>query len=227
MDPGSHWLILFDLKKYRGIQPLIESVANRSIDYQQMILLVEEAIKIVEHDDFENYNDPDGRECFLEDFQEMLDVLQKKEFLSWFDERQNFYILRDVVFLICCPDFQELPAHNEESGTSVGCEDILYGSKICELDFIEVSYGFESGEMISALSDDTKIRILNQKQIAEIDKSIHQDIITLTRLENTLLNERHSVLRGIYLKFYLNLKSLINRVKSNNNYTLLIRDHIL
>jgi hypothetical protein len=224
MDAGVHFLRLFDLKKYRNIQSIIESVANQSMDYQQVILLVKEAIKIVKHNDFEKYNDPDERECFLEDLQEILDVLQKKEFFSWFDDERNTYILRNVALLICCPDFQESSTYNEESGTRIDYEDVLYGSKICELDFIEVSENFESGEIISVLSNETKIQILSQKQITEIDKSIHRDTITLIKLENSLLSERHSLLREIYLKFYFNLKNLIDRVKSNNNYTLLNED---
>jgi hypothetical protein len=213
-------IMLFDFKKYREIQPIVESSADRNGDHQQMIPLVRAAIKNVEHDDFEKYNDPDEREHFLEDFQEMLDILQKKEFIPWIHDITNRYIFRQVIFLICCPDFQEFPSYNEESGTRIDYGGIFYGTKICDLDLIKVLENIEFEEEIPSLSGDTNLYLLSQEQITAIDKSIPQDILTLTRLEN-LLDYRQPILKEAYLKFYFNLKNLIDRVKSNNNYTLL------
>jgi hypothetical protein len=220
MRVPDYQIMLFDLKKYREIQPIVENAANQSGDYQPMIPLVRTAIKNVEHDDFEKYNDPDEREHFLEDFQKMLGVLQKKEFVPWIHDIRNRDIFQEVIFLICCPDFQELSTYNKKSGTRIDYGDILYGTKICDLDLIEVLENIESEGEISCLSSDTNLYVLSQEQITAIDKSVPQDILTLTQLENSL-DYRQPIIKESYLEFYFNLKNLIDRVKSNNNYTLL------
>jgi hypothetical protein len=221
MRPTEHYLHLLDLNRYREIQPVINSIANRDVDCQQVIPLVTAAIEVVNLDDFEKYNDPDVKEVFIEDLQELLEVLRKGELLSWIDAKTySKHELNRLIFLICCPKFQETKGFKVRSGSQVDYGDILYGTEICDLKFLEILDTLDSVEKIPIISEDTILYVFSREQLIEIDKRVLQDTVTLTELSDEL-SEKYSEIRLVYLELYSNLKELVNLAERNSSYTLL------
>ncbi len=221
MRPTEHCLHLFDLNKYREIQPVVKSIANRNVDCQQVIPLVTAAIEVVNLDDFEKYNDSDLKEVFIEDLQELLEVVQKGELLSWIDAKTySKYELNRLIFLICCPKFQETKGFKVMSGAQVDYGNILYGTEICDLKFLEILDTLDSVEKIPIISEDTILYLFSREQLIEIDKRVLQDTVTLAGLSDDL-SEKYSERKLVYLELYSNLKELINLAECNSSYTLL------
>jgi hypothetical protein len=221
MNPCERYLRLFDLKKYREIQPVIDSIASRNVDCQQVIPLVREAMKVVESDDFEKYNDPDMKEVCDEEFGELLEVLGKEELLSWIDTNScNIQTLRRLIFLICCPRFREVLFHGMDSGTTIGYIDILNEVEICPLDSLDWLGVFDSIEEIPVGDEETALYIYSRKQLIKIDKVVSQDIITLSELGGSLSKE-FSDKRLAFLGFYNGFKKMIDLATHDPNYTIL------
>lgn len=229
MGYSAYHLRLFDLKKYRKMQPILKSIYEGIEDCQQLIPFIMEAKKNVEHDDFEKYNDPDERECYFDDFEEILGILQEGNLITWLytgqDSDLHRYVLANVFKLYCFPNFQVLVYQNKKLGTGISYGEIWLDSEICQLDLIEVLDNLSSGEFVPLSSYDTKYHILTPQQLAELEKKASHDILTLSALES-FQEERHVFLKETYLTFCFDLQNLINLAKGNDDYTLISESFI-
>jgi hypothetical protein len=229
MRNSAYHLRLFDLKKYRKIQPVLKSIYEGIEDCQQLIPFIMEAKKNVEHDDFEKYNDPDERECYFDDFEEILGILREGNLITWLytgqDSDLHRHVLANVFKLYCFPNFQVLADENKKLGTKLSYWEILLNSEICQLDLRDVLDNLSSGEVVPLSSHDTTYHILTPQQLADLEKKASHDILTLSALEN-FQEERHFSLKEIYLTFCFDLQNLINLAKGNDDYTLISESFI-
>jgi hypothetical protein len=67
---------VFDLHKYRTIQPVIESIKSKLSNKAQVISLIEEAINQTKTDIFSAYNKNDLKEIYLNYLQSALNLVQ-------------------------------------------------------------------------------------------------------------------------------------------------------
>jgi hypothetical protein len=225
MNPCKRYLRLFDLKKYREIQPVIDSIANRNVDCQQVIPLVEAAIDLVNVGDFEKYNDLDMKEIYTEDLQDVLTILREGKLLSWIDTKEySKEKIYRLILLICCPKYQIMEYFDiDSSGTTIEYEDVCYGPKICSLKFFDMLDSSDSNkifEVVSIESAEIRLSIFSRNQLTEIDKMISQDIATLSQLDNNL-SESHSIKRLSYLEFFNDFKELIGFTNLSSDYTII------
>ncbi len=220
MNPCERYLRLFDLKKYREIQPIIDSIAYRNVDCQQVIPLVEAAWAISKLDDFVKYNDPDMREVHDEEFGKLLKVLKTEELLSWLDaSAYRIQILRNVVFLICCPKYRELLFDGEDAGTTIGYIDIINEVEICPLDSLDWLVNLDLIEEILVGDDETALYVYSRKQIIEMNKQVSQDILALSQLGG--LSKEYSDKKLTFQAFYNDFKKMIDFAMCNPDYTIL------
>jgi stress response protein SCP2 len=77
MSPPPRYLRLFDVQKYREIQPVIEGIDRRNADAEDVIFLLKAAKEVAETNDFIIYNDPDQDEGCPEEMQMSEDLLQR------------------------------------------------------------------------------------------------------------------------------------------------------
>jgi hypothetical protein len=221
VNPCERYLRLFNLKKYREIQPVIDSIAYRNVDCQQVIPLVEAAWEISKLDDFVKYNDPDMREVHDEDFGDLLKVLQKEELLSWLDAKSNrIQALRNVVFLICCPKYRESLFDGEDAGTTIGYIDTITEIQVCPLNSLDWIGILDSIERIPVGDVETSLHIYSRKQLMEMDRDVSLDLFTLSQLDEGS-SKGYSDKRLAFLEFYNDFKKIINLAMCNPDYTIL------
>ena len=86
--PSHHRLRLFDLEKYREIQPIIEGISKRdtSVEVERVISMIKSAENIVRSDDFKKYNPDYIYEDYAEDLHDVLDILENNSLQIWFDK---------------------------------------------------------------------------------------------------------------------------------------------
>ncbi len=220
MNPCERYLRLFDLKKYREIQPVIDSIAYRNMDCQQVIPLVEAAWEISKLDEFVKYNDPDMREVCDEEFGKLLQVLQKKELLSWIDAHSSCLdALHRIVFLICCPKYRELLFDGEDAGTTIGYIDIITKIQICPLNSLDWIGILDSIERIPIGDEETSLHIYSRKQLIEMDKDVSHDLLILSQLDEGFSKE-YADKRFVFLTFYNDFKEMIDLAMHNPYYTI-------
>jgi hypothetical protein len=221
MNPCERYLRLFDLKKYREIQPVIDSIAYRNVDCMQVIPLVKAAWEISKLDEFVKYNDSDMREVHDEEFGELLQVLRKKELLSWLDAKSNrIQTLRNVVFLICCPKYRESLFDGEDVGTTIGYIEILNKDEIYPLYSLDWIGLLDSIERIPVGDVETSVHIYSRKQLVEMDRDVSRDLLTLSQLDEGS-SEEYSDKRLSFLAFYNDFKKMTDLAMCNPDYTIL------
>jgi hypothetical protein len=222
MSPSERYFRVFDLHKYREIQPILDSIAYRKVDCKQVIPLADEALKILELNDPEKYNDPESRETFIEDLQELLIVLRKGELLSWIYEKSYSYSeLHRLTFILCCPKYQEIEYFDKKSETLIGYVELYQSKGLCQLEFLNFLDKSDSFEDILVGREDRDLRILSRQQLPILNKAVDNDINALSELKHPL-DEKLSNKRKDFLEFYHDFKKMIYLTSENHNYTLLI-----
>ena len=112
MTPLPYFFRIFDLKRYREIEPIIVDILNSSIDADRIKTLLQKAIDIVEGDEFKKYNSKSMRHDFGV-FQSMMSLINENRFEEWKegkDDEMNDYRPKSVaihlVEALCCPKYQ-------------------------------------------------------------------------------------------------------------------------
>jgi hypothetical protein len=223
-----HYLRLFDLEKYREIQPIIEGIAKRDIklEVEQVISLVKAAASVLQTKDFKEYND---EECLEDNILEMDEILSSIEegdiskMFTFLDKRKDpcvYDALRLMVFLICCPKYQEEVAGREpeqNSGTTIEYSDIYWWRNHSEnlnvfrlLDYT----GKESHYENILIESEGYVSIFNQQQIEELYQASIPDIPMISEFDIS------PDMREEYLKFYDDLNFLLKLVNIQDEYTI-------
>ncbi len=222
-----HYLRLFDLEKYREIQPIIEGIAKRDIklEVEQVISLVKAAASVLQTEDFKEYND----ECLEDNILEMDEILSSIEegdilkMFAFLDKRKDpcvYDALRIMVFLICCPKYQEEVAGREpeqNSGTTIEYSDIYWWRNHSEnlnvfrlLDYT----GKESHYENILIESEGYVSIFNQQQIEELYQASIPDIPMIAEFDIS------PDMREEYLKFYDDLNFLLKLANVQDKYTI-------
>lgn len=79
------YLRLFDVEKYREIQPITDGIISRTAKADDVISLLKAAKEVTESEDFIMYNDPDQDDGCSEEMQGRIDLIKKSGIKAWFD----------------------------------------------------------------------------------------------------------------------------------------------
>jgi hypothetical protein len=189
MTPPPYFFRVFDLSKYREIEPVIADILNSSVDAERMEILLKEAINIVEGDDFKKYNDESMRYEYGV-FQSMTNLINENRFEEWKEKKDdgwNEYYPKNValrfVEVLCCPKYQlycydHLPK-SENTFEYQYSTDAFYS-------FGKDIHGLIRETGAELLSFERGICFFNLRQMAKFVKIISDDYELLRDPENTL-----------------------------------------
>jgi hypothetical protein len=243
MSAPEYYLRLFDVKKYREIQPIIEGILRHNAKAEQVISLIKAAQQVVQTDDFKKYNSDSFVDSSNWHLCSELEMIENNGILAWFKEiERGGYInaLEPIVHYICCPKYQfsteDLP-EEEISGTSIDYSYLIrsgiYDLELKELIFREVP--FEKSNLIEifpfySYNTSGEIRFFyNRQYLAELTQTVNEDIDALSRGDINLDGyspEYHPEWIAYHLKIYDDLKFLLELANLSEDYTLLYETHV-
>jgi hypothetical protein len=230
MDNPSRYIRLFDVEKYREIQPVIEGIKNRCAKAEDVIPVLEAARKIAETDDFIKYND-DKTRIEAEYLQFTIATIQVSGISKWFDalDKGEIFgrdILHRVYRFICCPKYQRATLSMPFiTGTTIEYGDVYYSYNVCDLGLFDL---LDSSDYAERLPMDVRefgiiTTIFNQDELEEITEVLKEDNFSLSKLELSSDREEYRWQKE-YLEFYDNFNRLLEIVNSHSKYTLLNED---
>jgi hypothetical protein len=233
MDNPSRHIRLFDVQKYREIQPVIEGIKNRDAKVEEVVPLLEAAKNIAETEDFIKYN---GDEIMAESsyLQNTILKIQTSGISSWFnalDKGQNRgYDITEIIFsFICCPDYQYSTNRSTyTSGTTINYEDVYFSSNVCDLGLFDLLNSSDYAERLPTDLEEFWVisTIFSPAQLKEINRVVKQDNLNLSKLKLSSDKSEYTWQKK-YLEFYTNFNFLLKRVNSHPKYTLLNEDHLI
>jgi hypothetical protein len=189
MSQDPYFFRIFDLKKYREIEPVIIDILNSSVDAERLEVLLKEAINIIESDEFKKYNDKSMRFDF-DVFQSMINLINENRFEEWTDKKDDkwdeFYpenVAIHLVEILCCPKYQLY--YSDNLPQSEMTLEYMYG--------VGAFYSFEK-DIFSILRETGTeslpfkrgLCFFNPRQLAKFSKIISDDYELLRDPENTL-----------------------------------------
>lgn len=204
MDNPSRYIRLFDVEKYREIQPAIEGIKNRDAKAENVIPVLEAARKIAETDDFIKYNDDKTRieAKYLRLTIATIEVSGISEWFDMLDKGEDFGcdILHRVYRFICCPKYQWTTlAMPFVTGTTIEYGDVYYSYNVCDLDLFDL---LDSSDYAERLPMDVKefgiiTTIFNRDELEEITEVVEEDNFNLSELELSSDRDEYRWSRGI------------------------------
>jgi hypothetical protein len=223
---------LFDVQKYREIQPIIEGIANRDASEKDVIYLLKAAKEVAESNDFMMYNDPE--EGYPEEMQERIDLIQDFGIMTWYNalDRGNlggYDAVCQLYSYLCCPKYQRSAYLDLAiSDMTVEYEMICYGYYICDLYLPNLlSSDFSIVERLprDPKSDDI-LSIFSREQFPELTRAAEIDILNLSQSDCD--SKDHMIeTRDECLTIYKRLNYLLDVVNSNPNYTFFMEESML
>ncbi len=160
---------------------------------------------------------------------EILSSIEEGDILKMFaflDKRKKTCVydaLRIMVFLICCPKYQEEVADRESkqsSGTTIEYSDIFWWRNHSEnlnvFRLLKYPGADSRNEEIPIESDGSEgfVSILSQPQIEELQQALVTDILMLLKFDIS------PDIQEEYLKFYDDLNFLLKLVNIQDEYTI-------
>jgi hypothetical protein len=234
MSPPPRYLRLFDVQKYREIQPVIEGIDRRNADAEDVIFLLKAAKEVAETNDFIIYNDPDQDEGCPEEMQKRIDLIQKFGIAAWFDslDREEYFgsdVIVQIYSYFCCPRYQGLAYGDLAiSDMTVEYEMIYYGLGICDL----YLPGLLSSESLPVeilpkeMKDEGVIfSIISQDQFQELTEAAKIDVFNLLQLDCES-NDYIIKTRDECLEIYKRFNYLLNAANSHANYVLFMEEQL-
>jgi hypothetical protein len=207
MSPLPYFFRVFDLKKYREIEPVINGMLDSSVDATQLKVLLKEANSIIEGDDFKKYNDEFTR-CEYDIFQLMINLIDENKFEEWkstkYDSLDEYYperVAAHLLEVLCCPRFQSFCSkdvpQSETTFEYISFTDSFYSPYSPGTDIYDIleQTGTES------LPFKRGLYVFNRSQLAKFVKIISDDYELLRDPENTLYEvyRKNSNGQGNYL----------------------------
>jgi hypothetical protein len=206
---------LFDIKKYRSIQPIIERIVDRQSNPSEAMFLVDEALKIAGTDEFSKYNcEGEYGNLSYRILERTKDCIQEGKLLEIPDIRSD-NMLQMIILVTCCPRFQLMTSiHVEEiSDTHADYTDLWGMNSLNEelaliLDILrEDVYPLEI-----ILEIDGIMGVFSKEQLAKIEPMVVKNI-------KTLADKKYDYLKKIY-------KDSGNRLGGNPASMLDVKKHI-
>jgi hypothetical protein len=234
MSPPPRYLRLFDVQKYREIQPIIEGIDRRDADAEDVIALLRAAKKVTETNDFIIHTDPDHEEGYPEEMQKRIDLIQESGLAKWYNSLdRGEYFGSDVIFqlysYLCCPKYQRLAYGNLAiSDMTVEYEMIYYGLGICNLYLpgLLSSKSLPVEILPKEIKDEgVTFSIISRDQFPELTEAAKTDIFNLLQLD---CESNDYIIRNKdrCLEIYKRFNYLLNIASSHINYTLLMEEQI-
>jgi hypothetical protein len=192
MTPPPYSFRVFDLNKYREIQPVIADILNSSVDAERLKVLLKEAINIVEGEEFKKYNDKSMRTDY-EVFQSMMSLIDENRFEEWTEKKnddwEEYYpanVATRFVEVLCCPKYQVF--YNDNLPRS---ETTFQYPYFADSFYSPRSYGRDIYSLIQEtgvedISFNESFCFFNFRQLAKFSKIISDEYELLRDPENTL-----------------------------------------
>jgi hypothetical protein len=227
MQNPTRYLRLFDIKKYREIQPIIEGIVKRSAEDEQVVSLLEAVIDIAKGNDFRQYNDPEDPDTYVRYFQRVLGVIKTSGIVTLFDmlnqeDDAGFDVVQELYSFICCPKYQ-VSTYDQPviSGTSIEYGDTYYGFRVCDLDLHEMlSFYYPSERLpIEMKGEGFVVSVFDQQQLATLTRVAVKDTSNLRQLSCDSDEDEKRKLE--YLEFYTSFNYLLRLANLCPEYSIL------
>ncbi len=224
MSPNPYFFMLFDLKRYREIEPVINDVLNQSVNADKLKPLLQEAVNIIESDEFKKYNDKSTKDEFWA-FQSMINLINEGRFIEWiekeYDEINEEYpenIAFDLITILCCPKYQlfcyeELP-QSETTIDYIYTMDSFFGDDI---------YSILEKTGVEKLPYKRGACFFNTRQLAKFSKIISDDYELLRDPENSFEDLERQLKMVDFYERIINLLKLTSPSLTILNYFCLVR----
>jgi hypothetical protein len=247
MSVPDRYIRLFDLAKYREIQPITDGIKERNADPTEVINLIQRAMNVVQSSEFEKHN---GRNhIFIAELEDGLEIMQEKSLLEWRCHTSSDK-LNVIILSICCPRYQAFPEYKEykeaDAGTSInyiGCYSHLY---YFSKDLYEMLANGRA-EFLPNDTGDSAEWIFARQELAELAVMVKQDLVTLSQpnftlymiidktsfvrasasfMEDEEIKAGYSIfpateLTSMFLEFYSELDCLLEEAIANPDYTII------
>jgi hypothetical protein len=246
MSVPDRYIRLFDLAKYREIQPITDGIKEKNADLKEVIGLLERATNIVQGSEFKKYN---GCDIFITGLEDGLEMMQEGGLLNWLPPRGSDK-LNIIILSICCPRYQHAPEYKEykkaDAGTVinyVGCYSHLY---YFNRDLYEMLTNGRAEFLPNDIGESAEW-IFTRQELTELAVMVKQDLVTLSQPNFTLymIIDRTSFVRAsasfmedeeveagysifpateltsMFLEFYSELDCLLEEAIANPDYTII------
>jgi flagellin-specific chaperone FliS len=212
MSPPDRYLRLFDLKKYREIQPITEGINQRDVDTEQAISLINRAVSVVKTENFKKYNDKNKINFVTTELQEGLDILQEgrlSEQSAWYDcHNHGGDKLNTIITLICCPSYQSSEYSKQTSDATLSYLDYYGYLNSFNKDLYNIleinRCSIDSIPLLESLPSDSgnaDTWIFDRQGFIELNQIVSQDISALSQLNSILYEISNS-------RWHINFKVL-------------------
>jgi hypothetical protein len=247
MSVSERYVRLFDLAKYREIQPITDGIKEKSADPKKVIELLERAMDIVQSSEFKKHNGRDG--VFIIDLEEGLEITQEGSLMNWLPPR-GLDKLNAIILSICCPRYQAFPEYKEykeaDAGTAINYAGCYSHLDCFNRDLYEMLANGRA-ELLPNDIDETAEWIFTRQELAELSVMVKQDLVTLSqpnftlyiiidgtsfvRASTSFMNDEEieagysifpsTELTSMFLEFYSELDCLLEEAIANPDYTII------
>ncbi len=179
----SHYLRLFDIEKYRRIQPIIEKIEARNASVTEATHLLDEAFSIAGTEEFEKYNNEGEYGMYTYRVLERIKDLIQEGRLSELPDIESDDMLQAIIFVICCPRYQASSSiHVKEiSDTYADYTDISGYMYAFNEEFRDILDVYEDSMYpLEIIPSDTRMGVFNKEQLAKIQLIVSENIVTLS-----------------------------------------------
>jgi hypothetical protein len=230
MSPPERYIRLFDLSKYREIQPVVDQINEKNIysgniDFEKTISLIKMAMDIGESDEIRRYNRDNP---FASELRDGLEILQEKRLEDWYlyggEDKLNA-----IISLICCPGYQAYTSNGEmDSDTTISyLEYYPYLDTLSIKIYETLDYG--GSEMLpSDIADAGAVWILTRQELVELAPIVKQDLAVLSHPPLRIKDLREGEnfvpspeMQAKLMNFYSRFDRILESAISNPNYTII------
>jgi hypothetical protein len=247
MSVPDRYIRLFDLAKYREIQPITDGIKQRNADSTGVINLIQRAMNVVQSSEFEKYNGRDH--IFMIELEDALEIMQEKSLSDW-----HYYTSSDklnvIILSICCPRYQNSPEDKEyqkaDAGTVINYVECYSHLYYFNRDLYEMLANRRAEFLPNDIGESAEW-IFTRQELTELAVMVKQDLVTLSQPDFTLymiINKTSFVrvsasflkdeeieagysifpateITSMFLEFYSELDCLLEEAIANSDYTII------
>jgi hypothetical protein len=246
MSPPPRYIRLFDINKYREIQPVTDGINKRRVDLSQATKLVETALDLVHGKEFQRYHSESSIEYFISEIKDGLEIIKEGDLSNWY-AHDGSDKLNMIISTICCPRYQFYSDNHEtDSDTTLSYLEYTRDLYFFNERLYNMLQSYELEVLPSDNSDEAAVWIFTTQDMAEITEMVVRDLDILSQLNNVLywicsrsnymkvsstppqvedLNPGDTVTaepetQAGLINFYRKFNHIINIANSNQSYTI-------
>jgi hypothetical protein len=179
----SHCFRLFDIEKYRSIQPIIQRMLDRKASISEATCLVDKALSIAVTDEFDKYNNEGEYGNLTQRILGRIQDLIQEGRLAELPDIESDDMLRIIILVICCPRFQLMTSiHVKEiSDTCADYTDLGWLDSLSEelIDILDI-YEDDIFPLERIPSNNGRMGVFDKEQLAKIRLVVSKNIIALS-----------------------------------------------